>query len=139
MILLTITKCSISDVTAVARLERINSLTFWSKVINHELCGEKPFVSISNYALAVHSLPVSNSYVERIFSIISFFKDKYSNRMGLPMLNALLIIKTHLQENLFIFLKKRIFPYYFDQRSRNSIFCLRFMNLYIPYIPTIIP
>ena len=55
------------------------------------------FLNIATYALNVLCLPVSNSYVERVFSLVSFIKDKYANPMGTPMLNAILLLKTHLQ------------------------------------------
>jgi hypothetical protein len=73
---------------------------FWAFVAKYEVCGEKIFKDIADYALTVLSLPASNSYVERVFSIVSFVKDKYANRMSLGMLDSLLLLKTHLQASI---------------------------------------
>lgn len=72
-------------------------VTFWADVGEFQMSGEKIFSNIAGYALACLSLPASNAYVERVFSIVNFVKDKYSNRMLTPMLDALILIRTHLQ------------------------------------------
>ena len=73
---------------------------FWAAVRAYELNNETIFKELADYALTCNSLPVSNAYVERIFSIVSFMKDKYANRMQIPMLDSLLLLKTHLQANI---------------------------------------
>ena len=83
--------------------ENLDEVQFWSKVSKYEVQGEKIFPVLSSYALMCLSLPVSNAYVERIFSIVSYLKDKYANRMQIPMLDSLLVIKTHMQANIFFF------------------------------------
>jgi hypothetical protein len=70
---------------------------FWAQVRLYERNEEKVFLELSNYALSVYSLPCSNAFVERIFSTVTFLKDKYANRMNVDMLDSLLTIKTHLQ------------------------------------------
>ena len=78
-----------------------------------EKCEYRPkvFKDLAEYALAVHCLPTSNAYVERVFSIVSFMKDKYSNRMGLPMLDSLLLLKTHLQAVIYLVNSSHIYLY----------------------------
>ena len=76
-----------------------NTVKFWAAVRVYEMNNETIFKDLADYALTCNSLPVSNAYVERIFSIVAFMKDKYSNRMKLPMLDSLLLLKTHLQAN----------------------------------------
>ena len=86
---------------------------FGAKALEHKVEEQKMFHNISTWALNVLSLPVSNAYVERIFSIVSFMKDKYANCMGLPMLDSLLLIKTHLQAVLYLLFKQNLGDRYF--------------------------
>ena len=81
----------------------MESVKFWAVLRTYELNGTAVFKVLADYALTVLSLPVSNSYVERTFSILTFMKDRFSNRMGLPLLNSLILLKTHLQANIFSF------------------------------------
>ena len=64
---------------------------------NYKFNDEYVFKEIADYVLTCHCLPVSNAFVERVFSIVSFMKDKYANRMKTEMLDSLLILKSHLQ------------------------------------------
>ena len=75
-------------------------IKFWAAVRAYELNNETIFKELADYALTCNSLPVSNAYVERIFSIVAFMKDKYANRMQISMLDSLLLLKTHLQANI---------------------------------------
>ena len=77
-----------------------NSVAFWAGVGNFQIGGENIFPDIARYALNCLSLPTSNAYVERVFSIVNFVKDKHSNRMLTPMLDSLILIKTHLQADI---------------------------------------
>lgn len=70
------------------------------EVGNYQIGGENIFPDIARYALNCLSLPTSNAYVERVFSIVNFVKDKHSNRMLTPMLDSLILIKTHLQADI---------------------------------------
>ena len=74
-----------------------DSVKFRSQILNYTVEEEPIFSNISKYALTVLSLPCSNAYVERVFSIVTFMKDQYSNRMHLSMLDSIIMIKTHLQ------------------------------------------
>ena len=82
----------------------IKPIQFWDSAANFEIEGEKLFSNISTYALNALSLPVSNAYVERVFSILTFMKDKCSNRMGLSMIDSLILDKQHLQAHIFAYL-----------------------------------
>jgi hypothetical protein len=93
--------------------EVVKPVRFWAKVAQYEVEGELIFKHISTYALNCLSLPVSNAYVERVFSLVCFIKDKFSNRMGLPILDALLILRTHLQAHLFPNVLHFIYNIYF--------------------------
>ena len=55
--------------------------------------GEPDFRELSDYILDCHCLPMSNCYVERMFSMMGFIKSKWKNRTSLEMLDALLMIK----------------------------------------------
>ena len=52
--------------------ENLEEVKFWSKELKYEVQGEKTFLVLSSYALACLCLPVSNAYVEQIFSIVSW-------------------------------------------------------------------
>lgn len=56
---------------------------------------------LSKFALSVLSLPISNAYVERVFSIMNIIKSKIRNKINLPLLDSVLRIK-------FYFLAKNI-------------------------------
>lgn len=77
-------------------------VVYWAHVKKHKILDQESFSCLATYALNVLSLPVSNAYVEKVFSLVTFFKDKYSNSMGLPMLDSLLLLKTHLQAIIYI-------------------------------------
>lgn len=74
-----------------------SSVKFWSQVKKHERGGEKVFEKLADYALAVFTHPMSTTSVERVFSQVTFVKDKFSSRMGLPMLDLILTLKSYLQ------------------------------------------
>jgi hypothetical protein len=57
--------------------------------------GDPIFKELSEFALCLLSLPISNAVVERIFSIMNTAKTKIRNRMGQRMLVVLIRIKTH--------------------------------------------
>jgi len=47
-------------------------------------------------------IQISNAPIERTFSILEFIKSAKRNRIGLDLLNAVLTIKTHSQDAIFI-------------------------------------
>lgn len=53
------------------------------------------FKELSNFALRVLTLPVSNAVVERVFSVMNTIKTKLRNRMSMDMLVSLIRIKLH--------------------------------------------
>ena len=55
------------------------------------------FTELADYALSCLSIPISTAVVERVFSQVTFIKNKQRNRLKVPMLDALLTIKSHLQ------------------------------------------
>lgn len=57
--------------------------------------GQQIFKELSNFALRVLTLPVSNAVVERVFSVMNTTKTKLRNRMSMDMLVALIRIKIH--------------------------------------------
>lgn len=68
---------------------------FWSKVGEIKNAVGKPiFEKLSNFALIANSVPISNAFVERIFSIMSIIKTKIRNRMGFQMLNSIVRVRT---------------------------------------------
>ena len=71
---------------------------FWGKLRMYERGGEFTFRELYDHALNVLTIPFSTAFVERIFSIISYTKNDYRNKMQTPTLNALILLKSHLQE-----------------------------------------
>ena len=51
---------------------------------------------IAQAALSVLSLPISNPFVERVFSVMNLVKYKIRNRMHLKMLNSTVTIRLRL-------------------------------------------
>ena len=64
----------------------------------YERGGEFTFRELSDHALNVLTIPCSTAFVERIFSILTYTKNAYRNKMQTPTLNALILLKSHLQE-----------------------------------------
>lgn len=69
---------------------------FWSKIKSYENEGSKPYSDLACFALSCLTTPVSNAFVERIFSHANAIKTKVRNRMELPMLESILRIRTTL-------------------------------------------
>ena len=70
---------------------------FWSGVRSYKRNGDLMFTELAEYALSCLSIPISTAVVERVFSQVTFIKNKQRNRLKVPMLDALLTIKSHLQ------------------------------------------
>lgn len=74
-----------------------DSVTFWASVQKYEnAAGVKCFAELSQMVLNAHALPLSNAYVERIFSYITSIKSKVRNRLCLGTMEAVLRIRSHL-------------------------------------------
>jgi hypothetical protein len=64
---------------------------FWGRVREYtDASGVKPCFDLADYIVTCFAVPTSNAFIERIFSMVAFVKDKYSNRMGTEMLDATL-------------------------------------------------
>ncbi len=74
-----------------------DTVDFWLGVKKFKnAAGKGAFESLADYALACLSMPLSNAVVERIFSTVTSTKTKLRNKLQMPMLDALLRIKTDL-------------------------------------------
>ncbi len=72
-----------------------DTVEFWLGVRKFKnAAGTEAFKSLASYALSCLSMPLSNAVVERIFSTVTVTKTKLRNKMQMPMLDALLRIKT---------------------------------------------
>lgn len=71
--------------------------TFWSKIFSFE-GGEGifPYRPLAKYALSCLTMPISNAFVERIFSHVTYVKNKQRNRMSTGVLKAIIRIRTSL-------------------------------------------
>ena len=73
------------------------AVNFWTVVRKYEnAAGEKCFAELAQIVLNAHALPLSNAYVERIFSHVTNIKTKVRNRLSLETLEAILRIRSHL-------------------------------------------
>lgn len=71
-----------------------NTYSFWLEVFDFKnAINENPFQELSDMALQILSLPFSNAYIERTFSIMNNYKTKTRNRMSLKLLNSIMQIK----------------------------------------------
>ena len=76
----------------------IDGAAFWKKAITVKNAGgDVVLKDLAQFALKVHSLPISNAVVERIFSRVGSVKTKLRSRMGLGLLTSILQIKTSLE------------------------------------------
>ena len=73
---------------------------FWVTVLKYtDAAGENVFSDLAKIALALPSLPFSNGSVERMFSQMNLLKTKLRNRMKQEMLEAIMLIRSHMQRN----------------------------------------
>ncbi|XP_025996408.2 uncharacterized protein LOC113005286 [Solenopsis invicta] len=71
---------------------------FWYEVNRYTDAGDnKPFKELANFAMELLVLPHSNAEVERLFSAMNITKTKLRNKMQLPMLTAILAIRSGLK------------------------------------------
>lgn len=73
---------------------------FWCAV--HDVCdaGGRPiFQKLASFALRVLSLPFSNAYVERVFSVMNSTKSKERNSLRMHMLVAVLLVRLGLKKS----------------------------------------
>ena len=69
-----------------------DSCEIWVKVLHHlDPFGVLPFCDLTGWALTLLSLSISNSVVERSFSIMDIVKNKFRDRMLLPMLKSIVV------------------------------------------------
>lgn len=77
-------------------IKDISLLECWIEISKlRNATGKQMFKELSNFALRVLTLPVSNAVVERVFSVMNTTKTKLRNRMSMNMLVALIRIKLH--------------------------------------------
>ena len=72
-------------------------LQFWSEVASLKNDDNLVFPSISRLASILLCLPVSNATVERVFSIMTAVKTKLRNKLAVPMVEAIITIRSGLK------------------------------------------
>ncbi len=73
---------------------------FWCNVYNFEnAAGTCCFITLAKLVLNKLFLPISNAYVERVFSQAALAKTKVRNKMGHKLLKSTLMIRSHLMLN----------------------------------------
>ena len=72
-----------------------NAVEFWVAVQSfQDGTGANPYKCLATYALACLSTPVSNAFVERMFSHVNAIKTDKRNRMELIMLESVTRVRT---------------------------------------------
>lgn len=83
-----------------ANVHKMDINHFWACVLDYTNSGGvHEFRELALFALRALTVPISNAVVERLFSVMSYLKNKFRNKMQLKMLDALLRLRTHLQVN----------------------------------------
>ena len=73
------------------------AVNFWTVVQKYDnAAGEKCFAELAQIVLNAYALPLSNVFVERIFSHVTNIKTKMRNRLSLETMEAILRIRSHL-------------------------------------------
>lgn len=76
------------------------SVEFWSTVLKYKnALGEHCFKEFAQVVLNILSLPISNAFVERVFSFVTNAKSKQRNKLSVSTLESILHIKSHLMLN----------------------------------------
>ncbi|KAK3885377.1 hypothetical protein Pcinc_010410 [Petrolisthes cinctipes] len=74
-----------------------DSVKFWVAVKQYEnAAGVKCFSELAQMVLNAHAIPLSNAFVERIFSHVTNIKSKVRNRLSLETMEAVLRIRSKL-------------------------------------------
>jgi hypothetical protein len=72
-------------------------VVFWGKVRSYrDPAGFSPCFDLADYILTCVAAPTSNAFIERIFSMVAYVKDKYSNQLSIDMLDSTLRVKSFL-------------------------------------------
>lgn len=72
----------------------------WCHVHNFKnAAGVYCFRTLAKFVLNMLCLPISNAFVERLFSQVSLAKTKVRNKMGHKLLKSILMIRSHLMLN----------------------------------------
>ena len=71
-------------------------VVFWSKIKTYSNDDSRPYQELASFALSCLTTPVSNAFVERVFSHANAIKTKVRNRIKLPMLESVLRLRTTL-------------------------------------------
>nr|XP_012563314.1 unnamed protein product [Hydra vulgaris] len=70
---------------------------FWTAVRHYKnTSGDAAFKELADYCLTCLVLPISNAFVERIFSQVTFVKNKPRNRMSDKLLSCVVRVKAYL-------------------------------------------
>ncbi len=78
--------------------ETIPTDVFWGHVLElRNARGDRPYKDIAFCVLTLMTLPLSNAFVERVFSVMSIVKSQLRNKMSTKMLSAILFPRLHLQ------------------------------------------
>ena len=91
---------------------------FFATVRNYKTGDEYPFRKLADFVLGVYSIPVSNAYIERIFSMISYIKNKWRNRLSLNMTNSIVRVKSHLHSRNLCCVDMKITP---DMLNKHNV------------------
>lgn len=77
-----------------------NSADFYYEVYNDlDAAGCKRFENVSKFGLAFVTVPISNTSVERAFSIYNIIKNKLRNKLSIEMLQSMIMVRFTLQRN----------------------------------------
>ena len=83
-----------------------DAVRFYSFVEKYTVYGEWKFKNVGSYLLKPQVLPLSNSLIERAFSVVVWLKNRYQNRMSVQMLNAIIRLKVKVFFKYYIFIKE---------------------------------
>lgn len=61
--------------------------------MNHKEDENTSYPTLANFACRMLTLPHSNAAIERIFSTMGIAKGRLQNRMGIDLLNSILMIR----------------------------------------------
>lgn len=75
-----------------------DTIKFWAQVSKYKnAAGINAYQNLADLAIAVLSLPHSNTEVERTFSIMNIVKSKLRNRLATTTLNSIMLIRNQLK------------------------------------------